>query len=101
LNRQKREKFIHPFLFPSFRFKGETEIGVNDYIEGDVLVQDGDLTVYGKIKGNILVENGDVILKEGAEVKGDIYTTNGDIKISEGAKFEGKTYKNFSALCRN
>jgi hypothetical protein len=98
IEQAKKGKIYSPFLFPSFRFKGETEIGVNDYIEGDVLVQDGDLTVYGKIKGNILVENGDVILKEGAEVKGDIYTTNGDIKISEGAKFEGKTYKNFSAL---
>ncbi len=85
-------------IVPTFRFKGDTEIGENDFIEGDVLVQDGNLIIRGKVNGNILVENGDVILKDNAEVNGDIYTTNGEIKISEGAKFTGKKYENFSPL---
>lgn len=83
---------------PTFRFKGDTEIGKNDFIEGDLFVQDGNLTIRGKVNGNILVENGDVILTDDAEVNGDIYTTNGEIKISEGAKFTGKKYENFSPL---
>lgn len=61
-------------------------------------MQDGNLTIRGKINGNIFVENGDVILKNKAEVNGDIYTSNGEIKISEGAKFTGKKYENFSPL---
>lgn len=95
---KRRNEIYSSFLSPLFRFKGETEIDVNDYIEGNVLVQDGNLIIKGKIKGNILVENGDVILKDGSEVIGDIFTTNGEIKISEKAKFEGKTYENFSML---
>ncbi len=80
---------------PTFIFKGNTEISENDFIEGDVLVQDGDLIVRGRINGNILVENGDVNIRSGAEVNGDIYTTNGEVIISEDAKFSGQIYKNF------
>ncbi|MFN3135428.1 MAG: polymer-forming cytoskeletal protein [Candidatus Kryptonium sp.] len=82
-------------ISPTFIFKGNTEISENDFIEGDVLVQDGDLVVYGRINGNILVENGDVNIKSGAEVNGDIYTTNGEVIISEDAKFSGQIYRNF------
>lgn len=92
-----KEKQLFP-ISPTFRFKGDTEIGENDFIEGDVVVEDGDLIVYGRVNGNILVENGDVIIKNGAEVTGNIYTTNGEIKISEKAKFTGQRYENFSPL---
>ncbi len=94
------QKGVSTFLpiEPTFKFKGDTEIGENNFIEGDLLVQDGNLIIRGKVKGNILVENGDVILKDDAEVNGDIYTINGAIKISESAKFTGKKYENFSPL---
>jgi len=94
----KKGSFAQIPINPAFRFKGDTEIGENDFINGDVLVEDGDLIIYGKINGNILVENGDVILKDKSEVNGDIYTSNGEIKISEGAKFTGQKYENFSPL---
>lgn len=94
----KKHSEIPPLVSPTFRFKGKTEIGKDDFIEGDVFVQDGDLIVYGRINGNILVENGDVILENGAEVSGDIYTTNGKIKISEKANFSGQKHENFSPL---
>jgi len=83
---------------PTFIFKGDTEIRENDFIEGDIFVQDGNLVIYGRINGNILVENGDVIIKSGAEVNGDIYTTNGEVIISEGAKFTGQIYRNFHSM---
>jgi hypothetical protein len=88
-----------PFV-PSFRFRGETEIGRNDYIDGNVLVQDGDLKIYGRINGDILVENGDVFVEDGAEVNGNIYTTNGKITIRRGAKFTGEKYENFSQIAK-
>ncbi len=94
----KREPLGILPISPTFRFKGDTKIGENDFIEGDIFVQDGNLVIYGKINGNILVENGDVILKDKAEVNGNIYTTNGEIKISSKAKFTGEKYKNFSPL---
>lgn len=94
----EKQSEILSLVSPTFRFKGKTEIGKDDFIEGDVFVQDGDLIIYGRINGNILVENGDVILENGAEVNGDIYTTNGEIRISEKAKFTGQKHENFSLL---
>lgn len=98
IEKLKEKPKNHVPFSPIFRFNGNTLIAKNDFIEGNILVKDGDLIVYGRIKGDILVENGDVIIKKDAEVVGNIYTTNGKIKISKDAKFVGQKHENFSLL---
>ncbi len=73
----------------AMRFRGDTEIGENEIIDGDVVVLDGTLTVAGKVDGRILVVFGDLRLLPTASVAGDVIAVNGQVQTDDGAMVEG------------
>lgn len=72
-------------------FNGDTEIPKDDTVQGDLVVKNGTLTLYGTVVGDVLVVNGDIELKNSARVLGNVRAMNGSIAKSEGAFIEGYT----------
>jgi cytoskeletal protein CcmA (bactofilin family) len=68
----------------SIDIKGKLVLGVNGYIEGDIVCENAE--VEGTFKGNIKV-NSFLSLKSTAKIYGDIYTKQ--ISVEPGALFTG------------
>jgi len=68
-------------------------IGNSVLIEGkadsDVVVMNGDLSLYGEIKRNVAIIGGDAYLYSGSKIGGDIIVLGGKIYKEENAKIEG------------
>lgn len=72
-------------------FNGDTEIGENDTIQGDLVVKNGILTIRGTVMGDVLVVNGDVRMKSTSRIKGNVRAMNGSITKDDGSIVEGYT----------
>ncbi|MFZ4619917.1 MAG: BamA/TamA family outer membrane protein [Bacteroidota bacterium] len=72
-------------------FNGNTEIALNDSIQTDLLIKNGNLTVYGTVLGSILVINGDIDLRSSSKVMGNVRAMNGKIIKENGSFVEGFT----------
>ncbi|MDE3058385.1 MAG: hypothetical protein KGJ59_10560 [Bacteroidota bacterium] len=60
-------------------FNGNTEIGVDDKIDGDIVVKGGTLTVLGVVDGDALVVNGNIVVKDGGKITGNARAINGKV----------------------
>lgn len=72
-------------------FNGNTEIALNDTVDGDLVVKNGTLVVIGMVNGDVLVVNGDIELRSSARVLGNVRAMNGSITKADGAFVEGFT----------
>lgn len=64
-------------------------IQANEVVEGDVVVQGGNLTVLGNIEGDAIVLGGNLEVKDSALVEGDISVTGGSAILKNNARVEG------------
>lgn len=78
-------------------FNGNTEIALNDSVQTDLVVKNGNLTIYGTILGDVLVVNGDIELKSSAKVLGNVRAMNGSITKENGSFVEGYTEQSASS----
>lgn len=73
------------------KFIGDLIIGVDEVVEGDVIVMQGDLTVKGSVKGDAVVSLGDAFVHSGGVVSGDLITWKGKIYIDPEGVVEGRS----------
>ena len=72
------------------RYHAYTIIEESEAINGDVLVIDHDLVIYGLVDGDILVINGDVKLFGGSEVRGEVTAVGGTIFLYNDSRVRGE-----------
>lgn len=68
----------------AIHFSGDVVIDERDRIDGNIVVRDGSITVFGIIEGDILVLNGDAIIAKGGKVDGSISVVNGKVRNLDG-----------------
>lgn len=71
------------------RFISDKVIEKTESITGNVVVTNGNLTVYGKIEGDAISVNGHVYLKDGAVITGDVASVGGKVFKDDGAVVSG------------
>ncbi len=89
IEQRAAEKYFSEPDLPLFRYEGQTKIDEDEFLNGNVLVVDGDLKIRGQIQGDVLVLDGDVSVKSGAVVDGNITSINGTIRQSKASKVSG------------
>ncbi len=70
-------------------YSASTVIKDSEIIDNNVVVKNGDLTVYGLIHGNVLVVGGDLQVKSHGKITGDVRVIDGNIVKEDGAVIEG------------
>lgn len=80
------------------KFGGDAVIGRTECVIGDVVVFDGDATVYGEVQGGIVTVKGDVRLASTAKVEGDVVCIWGNAEVEEGASTGQTTVFNFGRM---
>ncbi len=80
------------------KFGGDAVIGRTECVIGDVVVFDGDATVYGEVQGGVVTVKGDVRLASTAKVEGDVVCIWGNAEVEEGASTGQTTVFNFGRM---
>ncbi|MDM7926018.1 MAG: polymer-forming cytoskeletal protein [bacterium] len=80
------------------KFGGDAIIGRTERVIGDVVVFDGDATVYGEVQGGVVTVKGDVRLASTAKVEGDVVCIWGNAEVEEGASTGQTTVFNFGRM---
>ena len=62
------------------RETGPATIEEGEIVRGDVAVQDGLLTIRGRVRGRVVAINGSVRLAPGARIEGDVLVAGGDLE---------------------
>jgi hypothetical protein len=70
-------------------YSANTVINDSEVVDHNVVVKNGDLTVYGLIHGNVLVVGGDLQVKSHGKITGDVRVIDGNIVKEDGAVIEG------------
>lgn len=73
------------------KYVGDLVIAVEEIVEGDAIVMQGDLIVKGTVKGDAVISLGDAFVDSGGHVIGDVVTWKGKIFIDEFGKVDGKS----------
>lgn len=60
-------------------FRGGHQLGSDKRIDGDILVINGDLVVYGELNGRAVVTNGNIIVKNSGHIAKDAIAVNGKV----------------------
>jgi hypothetical protein len=77
-------------------YQGDITVKENETIKSNVVVKDGDLTVFGKIDGDVLVVGGSLYVKDGGRITGNARIINGTIVRENGGIIDGYTDKTSS-----
>ncbi len=64
--------------------RGDFTVGSMESVEGDFLVVQGDVDIYGRLHGNLVTVDGDVIVHPGALLSGDVLVLGGEVRNLEG-----------------
>jgi hypothetical protein len=78
-------------------FNGNTEIGVDDKIDGDIVVKGGTLTVLGVVNGDALVINGNIVVKDSGKITGNARAINGKVTKEDHGEIGGYMEEKSSA----
>ena len=78
-------------------FKGDHQLATDQKIDGDILVINGDLVVYGELNGRAVVTNGNIIVKNTGRIIKDAIAVNGKV-IMGNENQEGSTFDNSATL---
>lgn len=72
------------------RFTRKSRIRRNETIEGNLIIQSGDVSIYGVVNGDVILLDGDVRIKSDGIVIGHVITANGRTYIAEGGRATGE-----------
>ncbi len=64
--------------------QGDFTVGSMESVEGNFLVVQGDVDIYGRLHGNLVTVDGDVIVHPGALLSGDVLVLGGEVRNLEG-----------------
>ncbi len=79
IERRALQKYITQTDRKTVRHQEDFTVASGDTLHENLMLSDGDLTVYGVVNGDILVLFGDVRLKSGSVVNGNVTAVNGNI----------------------
>ncbi|KAA3619953.1 MAG: hypothetical protein DWQ05_04300 [Calditrichaeota bacterium] len=71
-------------------FEGHKTVNKQDKFEKSILVNDGDLTIAGRVQGKAVAINGNIRLHASAVVTSDVISINGKIYREHGARIKGE-----------
>jgi len=74
---------------PIFEYGTNTRIQAHEKITGDLLVQNGDLTLAGIVYGDVLVFSGNLIIEKTAVIHGHALVVQGELFDSDVSKIAG------------
>jgi hypothetical protein len=80
------------------KFGEDAVIGRTECVIGDVVVFDGDATVYGEVQGGVVTVKGNVRLASTARVESDVVCIWGNAEVEEGASTGKTTVFNFGRM---
>lgn len=89
MRRRAERKYISNNSAEMFRYDDDARIDKGEIIDGNVVVSNGDLNVYGEIDGDVLVIFGDVFVRDNALVTGNITSVGGRIKQYRESRIKG------------
>jgi Omp85 superfamily domain len=84
-----KQKYLTNNSKKVYRYRDKTEIKNGEFIDGNVVVVKGDLSVYGEITGDVLVIYGDIRVKNGASINGNTTAVDGRIYQDKNAIISG------------
>ena len=84
-----KQKYITNNSKKEFRYRENITIKQDEYIDGNIVVVNGNLSVKGEVIGDILVIYGDIKVKDNALVDGNTTAVNGRIYQGKNAKITG------------
>ena len=73
----------------ALRLSGPVVISADSTVAGDLVVEDGTLTLAGRVTGDVLVVRGDLVLEPGSAIGGDVLVVAGGIRGIEAATVSG------------
>lgn len=76
--KQIKEKYL-PNSKSLIIFKGDHQLSADKQVNGDILVINGDLVVYGELNGRAVVTNGNIIVKNTGKIIKDAIAVNGKV----------------------
>lgn len=79
---QIKEKYL-PNSKSLIIYKGGHQLASDQKIDGDILVINGDLVVYGELNGRAVVTNGDIIVKNSGRIIKDAIAVNGKVVLGD------------------
>lgn len=78
------------------KFGEDVIVGRNEVVEGDVVVIDGDATIYGYVEGGVVVVKGNIRLASTSRVDGDLVCVWGNTDVDPGASAGSTNVFNFN-----
>jgi hypothetical protein len=93
---QIKEKYL-PNSKSLIIFKGDHQLARDQKVDGDILVINGDLVVYGELNGRAVVTNGDIIVKNSGRIIKDAIAVNGRVVLGN-ESHEGSIPSNSAVL---
>ncbi|MBN2093466.1 BamA/TamA family outer membrane protein [candidate division KSB1 bacterium] len=73
-----------------YHFTKKRQVDPRETIDGNLVVQQGDLSIYGAVNGDVIAIDGDIKLGNNALVAGHIISGNGNIYITNGGRYFGE-----------
>ncbi len=73
-----------------YQYTHKRQVSPNETIDGNLVVQKGDLSIYGVVNGDVIAIDGDIKLGNNALVVGHIISGNGNIFITDGGRYFGE-----------
>jgi hypothetical protein len=80
------------------KFGEDVIVGRNELVRGDVVVIDGNATIYGMVEGGVVVVKGDIRLASTAWVKRDMVCIWGNTEVDPGARAGSTKVFNFGRV---
>lgn len=74
----------------ALRVTGALEIPRDSVVDGDVAVQDGPVTIAGRVRGRVLALNASVTLEQSARIDGDLLVIGGEVEGRDAAYVGGE-----------
>ncbi|MBL7995595.1 BamA/TamA family outer membrane protein [bacterium] len=69
-------------------YKGDHKLSTDKRVDGDILVINGDLIVYGELSGRAVVTNGNIVVKRSGRIGKDAIAVNGQVIYGDESKTE-------------
>ena len=89
IEKKAYEKYIGKSDKTDYRYEKDTIIDVDEKIDGNIIVIEGDLTVKGQVDGDILVILGKVKIENSAVINGNVTSVDGRIYQEEKSLING------------
>lgn len=89
IENKAKQKYLTNNFKHEYRYRQNTTIKDDEYIDGNIVVVKGNITVYGHVNGDILAIYGDIRVKNNAVVEGNTTAIDGHIFQDRDATISG------------